>query len=319
MHRRNFLATSACAVALPAAARAQAARTVAWLSPTRAEDGTIFLDALIAGLRDLARHDIRVEAYWGEDSPQRLAEIVAAAVRARPVAIVAQGSTAVAAARATKDIPLVFGYSGDPVEAGMVSSLPRPGGNATGISYMSLELVAKRMEILREVLPAARRIAVLANPQHPGDLVERRVSQAAADALGIEMRYFEARSAAELPAALAAIGDAGADAAMMFPVQTVISRRADIAAWSHARRIPAISGWAQFAQGGNLLSYGANLRDATRRLATFVARVVDGAKPADLPVELPTVVELVVNLRTARALGVEIPVTLLARADEVIE
>lgn len=316
MKRRAFLALTAAAV-MPKTGVAQATARVAWLSPTHAEDGTIFLDALRAGFKDLGRN-VQIDVHWGDDSVEKLAQIVTAAVASRPAVIVAQGATAVAVRRATNDIPIVFGYSGDPIEARLVESISRPGGNATGISYMSLELVAKRMEILREALPKARRIAVLANPQHPGDRVERRVSEAAAVSLGLEMRYFEARGAAELPAALASIGEAGADAAMMFPVQTIISKRSDIAAWSRASRIPTISGWAQFAQGGNLLSYGANLRGSTRRLASFAGRILDGVRPADLPVELPSVVELVVNLRAARELGIDLPLSILARADEII-
>lgn len=318
MERRSFLLAASCAV-LARRAAAQTLRRVAWISPTRAADGSVFLDELVAGLRDLGRRDVAVEPYWAEDSAERQTRIVAEAIATRPAAIVAYGSSAIQAHRTARDIPIVFGYSGDPVEAGLVTSLARPGGSATGISYMTHDLVAKRMEILREALPNVRRVAVVANPQHPGDSNERRVSQQAADGLGLELLYFDSRTAGELPDALAAVAAARVDAAMFFPVQSVIVRRADIAAWALERRIPTISGWAQFAEGGNLMSYGANLRDVSRRLATFLGRVLGGARPADLPVEQPTKVELAINLRTARALGLDLPLALLARADEILE
>jgi putative ABC transport system substrate-binding protein len=214
---------------------------------------------------------------------------------------------------------VVFGYSGDPIEAGMVDSLPRPGRNLTGISYLTLELVGKRMELLKELLPRAKRIAVVATPDHPGDSSERRVSQAAAARLGIEIDYFEIGRGKTVADILAAIDASRSDAVMFFPTQTVIANRAAIAEWSIKRKLPAISGWAQFADGGNILSYGPNLADASRRLAFYVDRILKGAKPGDLPVELPTRVELVVNLKTARALGVNVPPSVLLRADRVIE
>jgi len=172
---------------------------------------------------------------------------------------------------------------------------------------------------VREVLPGAKRVAVLANPQHPGDQGERRASQVAAAALGMSLAYFEARNAAELVDALAAIERSGSDAVVMFPVQNVINNRERIAAWSIKNRLPAVSGWAQFVEGGNLMSYGPSLRAASRRLAVYVDRILKGARPADLPVELPTQVELVVNLKTAGALGLTIPQSVLLRAQRVIE
>jgi putative ABC transport system substrate-binding protein len=217
--------------------------------------------------------------------------------------------------RATTTIPVVFGYSGDPVEAGLVESLSRPGGNMTGISYLALDLVGKRIELVREVLPGAKRIAIVAQPQHPGDQGERRASQAAATALGLSLEYFESRNTAQLMDALAAIEKSRSDAV----VQNIILNRERIAAWALKSRIPAVSGWAQFAEGGNLMSYGPNLREASRRLAFYVDKILKGAKPAEIPVELPTRVELVVNLKAAKALGVTVPQTVLLRADQVIE
>ncbi len=220
--------------------------------------------------------------------------------------------------RATQTIPVVFGFSGDPVEAGLVKSLSRPGGNLTGVYFLTLDLVGKRIELLKEILPQAKRVAVLANPQHPGDKAERRAAQVAASALGLELEYFEARTAAEILAALGAMQRTRADAALIFPFATMMAQRERIAKWSLEQRIPTISGWAQFAEGGNLMSYGPDLRRTLHRLAALVDKILKGAKPSDIPVELPTSVELVVNLKAAKALGITVPPALLLRADRVI-
>ncbi len=290
--RRRFLtalaaglsSSSSLSWAQPAAAR------VAWLSPTRAADGSIFLDELKRGLRELRYVDgknLVLDAYWGEDSAARVEKLLGDAIESRPQVIVVQGSAAVAARRTNTQIPVVFGYSGDPVEAGLVESLRRPGRNMTGISYLVLELVGKRMELLKEALPSVKRLAVIANPQHPGDKAERRISERAAAALGMSIEYFEASGPQQLGDALSAVEKTRSDALMLFPVQYVISNRERISVWAIKNRIPPISGWAQFAEGGNLMSYGANLRETSRRLASFADRILKGAKPADLPVEIP--------------------------------
>jgi len=317
----NALGLGVLAVALPVIAQAPPSR-ISWLSPTKAKDGSPFLNELRLGLSDLGYvegRNILIDPYWGEDSAERVPKLIAEVVASNPRVIVAQGSTAPPMRRANTSIPVVFGYSGDPVEAGLVESLARPGGNFTGISYLALDLVGKRIQLIKEALPGAKRVAVLAQPQHPGDSGERRASESAAAALGLSLEYFEARGAGQLPEALAAIEKSRSDAVVMFPVQAIMLNSERIAAWAIKSRIPAISGWAQFAEGGNLMSYGPNLRVATRRLAFYVDRMLKGAKPADLPVELPTRVELVVNMKTARALGIKIPQSILLRADSVIE
>lgn len=320
--RRDFIAAAAALAApLPVMAQPVAPR-VAWLSPTRAADGSVFLDELREGLRALGYVEPRsllLEPYWGEESGEKTAALIATIIQTNPRVIVSQGAAAVALRRANTAIPIVFGYSGDPIEAGLVESMPRPGGTMTGISYMTLELMGKRLELLKEVLPDARRIGVLSSPMHPGDRTERQASETAGRLLGLDLEFHEQRNRAELTAALAAMAAARVDAVMMFPVQSIIIARQMIADWSVAHRIPAISGWAQFAQGGNFMSYGPNLRDASRRLAAFVDRILKGAKPAELPVELPARVELVINLQAAKALGITVPAALISRADEVIE
>ena len=308
---------------LPGAAQAQSSLPrVILVSPSPIAEGGLFFDALQLGLRETGQvegRSLQLDAAWGDGTPQRAAKLMAEVVASAPAIIVTQGTMGPVASKATTTIPVVFGYSGDPVEAGLVDSLPRPGRNMTGISYMTLDLVGKRMEMLKEVLPGARRIAVVATPDHPGDSAERRVSQAAAGKLGIEIQYFELGRGRTVADVLAAIDSARSDAVMFFPTQTVIASRAAIAEWSLKRKVPTISGWAQFAEGGNLLSYGPSLADASRRLAFYVDRILKGAKPGDLPVELPTRMELVINQKTARALGVSVPPSVLVRADRVIE
>lgn len=317
----NVLGLGVLAAALPVIAQTPANR-ISWLSPTKAKDGSPFLSELRVGLSDLGYvegRNILIDPYWGEDSAERIPKLIAEVIASNPRVIVAQGSTAPPMRRADTSIPVVFGYSGDPVEAGLVESLARPGGNFTGISYLALDLVGKRIQLIKEALPGVKRIAVLAQPQHPGDRGERRESEFAAKALGLSLEYFEMRGAGQLAEALASIEKSRSDAVVMFPVQAIMLNSERIAAWAIKNRIPAISGWAQFAEGGNLMSYGPNLRAVTRRLATFVDRILKGSKPADLPVELPTRVELVVNNKAARALGLKIPQSILLRADRVIE
>lgn len=306
---------------VPSAWSQPAPPRLVWVSPTPGGGGPFF-DALRLGLRELGYvegRNLQLQSVWSDGTPQGSAKLVAEVVASSPTVIVSQGSIGPLAAKATTTIPVVFGYSGNPVEAGMVESLARPGRNLTGISYLALDLVGKRMELLKEVLPAARRIAVVASPDHPGDSSERRSSQAAAAQLGIELQYFEIGRGKTIPEILAAIEGVGSDAVMFFPTQTVIANRSVIAEWALKRKVPTISGWATFVDGGNLVSYGPNLAEASRRLAYYVDRILKGAKPGDLPVEQPTRVELVVNQKTARAIGVNVPTTILLRADRVIE
>ena len=322
MNRRD----AACALLTfgvsPSPVKAQASSRVAWVSIAPASDGALFLDELRNGLRDLGRHEgqnLVLDAYWGDNTAAKVEQSVARVIAAAPDVIVSQGNAAFALRKATRTIPIVFGFSGDPVEAGLVQTMARPGGNMTGISYLTLALVGKRMQLLKEVLPGIRSIAVIAFPQHPGDQSERAATQAAATALDLRVAYYEARSASDIAVALGQIEQSPHQAVMAFPVQNIIAGRERIAQWSIRNRIPVVSGWAQFAQGGNLMSYGPNLRLASFRLASFVDRILRGAHPADLPVEQPVQVELVINVRTARALGVTIPQSMLLRADEVIE
>ena len=285
----------------------------------RVKDGLGELRRGFADLGHIEGRSIIIEPYWGDDDPAKTAKNVAEAIASRPALIVAQGGTGPIVRRSATSIPVVFGYSGDPVEAGIVDSFNRPGRNLTGISYMQLDLVGKRLELLKEIMPRIRRVAIIASPQHPGDRLERRASQAAANQLGLELEYFDIRNAVELLEVLPAVAKAKAQAAVMFPTQHIISSRERIAAWSVKTRMPAVSGWAQFAEGGNLFSYGPNLGETMRRLAFFADRILKGARPAELPMELPTHVEFVINLRMAKTLGITVPPTVLLRANRVIQ
>jgi ABC-type uncharacterized transport system substrate-binding protein len=294
---------------------------VGWISLDRA-DGSPFFEPFRGGLRDLGYvegRNLAIDARWAEGSTERLDLIAAELVKSNPPVIVTHGAAIHPLRRAGATMPIVFGYSGDPVEAGLVESLARPGRNLTGVSFLSLELVGKRFELLKDVIPKLTRVAILANPEHPGELAELRTSQAAAKALGLTLEYFAVRSAPELEDALTAIPKARGEAVVVFPDAFTLRSRERIALFGLKHRIPVVSGWGQFADSGCLMTYGPNLRASYRRLATYVDRILKGAKPADLPVELPTSVELVVNMKTATALAIRIPEPVLARADRVIE
>ena len=221
--------------------------------------------------------------------------------------------------RAKPPGPVVFAFSGNPVDAGFVQSFAHPGGNFTGISLMSLDLSGKRIELLREIVPQVRRLAVLARPEHAGVHRERAVSEEVVAKLGMTMAYVPIEAASGLDGALQAIARQNCDALVTFPDGVMVANSGRIAQFAVDAKLPTVSGWASFADTGFLLTYGPNLADSYRGLARHVDRILRGAKPSDLPVELPRAVELVLNTRTARALGVTIPQSMLLRADRIVE
>jgi putative ABC transport system substrate-binding protein len=322
--RREVLtlaATGLAVAAFPAAAQPAPFR-LGWIGPGKLAEDLPLLDTLRQGLSALGYVEGRnlvIDARSSEHSPALADAHVVAMVADKPHVIVTFGPPAIAVRRATKTIPVVFAYSGDPVLAGLVESYARPGSNCTGISFLALDLVGKRIELLQAVLPGLKRIAIVASPQHPGDQAERRASEVAAKAIGVDIEYFEIAGGAQLDQALEAVRNSRNEAALMFPVQSIISNSGRIAAWSMKHRIPAVSGWSRFAEEGNLMTYGANMHEAYRRLATFVDRILKGAKPAELAVEIPLNFELVINLKSAKALGIRVPQPVLLRADRVIE
>lgn len=326
--RRSFTAVVSAAVlgaslgvALPAHSQLVVPRVV-WLSAVPESLGAPFFGELRAGLLELGYVDgrnIRLESRWADGTGPSAEKLIIDTIAGNPTLIVSQGSVGPLLRKAATSLPVVFGYSGDPVEAGMIDSLARPGRNMTGITYMNAELIAKRMQLLKEFLPSTRRVAVVSSPDHAGDASERRVTQDAAAKLGVALEYFEFRAGARMVELLSAVEQSRSDAVLFFPTQGIIANREVIAAWSRKARIPAISGWAQFADGGNVMSYGPNLTDASRRLAYYVDRVLKGARPGELPVETPARVEFVINIQAAKALGISVPQALRLRADRVIE
>ncbi len=324
MKRREFIAwLSGAAAAWPLAARAQqAVRTarIGYLSPASEPDPNIeiFRHGMSA-LGYVEGRDYVLQARYAQRNYARLPALVQELLAAKVELIVTGGASSRGASFAAQSVPVVFGFSGDPVDAGIVASFARPGGNATGVSFLALDLAAKRAELIKEVAPTIKRIAVLSNPEHPGEVSELRVTREAADKLGIGTQYFPADSDAAIPAAFAAIADSQCDALLTFPDALTLFHRQRIAAFALSHRLPSIFGWKAYTDGGGLISYGPILRHSHARLAYFVDRILKGTKPADLPVEQPTTLELVVNLKTAKALGLTVPPTLLARADEVIE
>ena len=225
-------------------------RRLAWLSSTDAADGAIFIDEFRRGLRErgwIEARNLVIQARWLDGRRDRIEPVIDELLAWKPDVIATQGAAARFVRLATETIPVVFG-SGDPVEAGLVASLARPGRNMTGISFMTTDLVGKRIELLKELAPKARRIAVVADPQHAGHSIERSVAEAAARSQGLEFAYHECRDRAELFATLAAIERAGSELVLFFPVALVIAERIAIAQWSLRHRIPTVSGWAQFAR-----------------------------------------------------------------------
>jgi len=235
------------------------------------------------------------------------------------VIVTAAPAATEAAKRATSTIPIVFGVSGDPIASGLVASLARPGGNITGLASIAPEVVGKQLELLKEVAPKISRVAILQNPSNPGHPVVVRQAEAAARALGVQLHVAQARTPSELDGAFARMRGERMDGVLVVRDALVLAQRTQIAALAAKSRLPAVYGFRENAEAGGLMAYGANVPLMYRRAATYVDKILKGAKPADLPVEQPTKFELVINLKTAKALGLTIPPSLLQRADEVIQ
>lgn len=326
MNRRTIcrvLAVMPMVLPMTAAGESPPVLRVAWVSPERAGSNSPNLAALRAGMRELGYvegKNLVIDTWWGEGSGERLEQMAGDIVRARPdVIVTGSGLAVLPMMRAGVKLPIVFVLSADPVEAKVVASFPRPGGNLTGISLFSLDLMGKRLEFLKEAMPGLKRIAIIANPEHSGEPLELKAAQEAAAKLGLSYQYFPVRSEREFDEALASIARGRDEAILAFADGFTMSFADRIAAFSVANKVPAVSGWAFFVQRGNLMSYGPVIDECYRRLAVYVDKIYKGAKPADLPVELPTKVELVINLQTAKKLGLTIPQSLLLRADNVIQ
>jgi putative ABC transport system substrate-binding protein len=326
MPRRAFAAWLAAA-AFPARAQGVSSSgpslpRIAWITGARRDASSPFLGALRQGLAEAGRlegRDFRLDAWWGDDSLASYDGLIAEMLRSRPDLIVTQGPIVQVLARSGTQLPILFALSGDPVESGLVDSLPRPGRNLSGISMLSLDLVGKRMQLLAEALPGMRRLALVTNPGHAGERSELAASRTAAATLGLDVTYLPVRSDAELDEALPTALRARCEGIVVFPDQSMMRRSERFAAFAQQHRIPAASGWAEFARRGNLMSYGPNLQQVFRRLASYVDRVLKGMRPAEMPVELPVTIEQIINVRSARAMGLTVPRAVLMRADELIE
>jgi len=324
MKRRAFLATTLAtayfsAADLAAQSGAKVYR-IGWLTAQRAASLAPYLDAFRGGLADLGYvegRDLAIEYRYGDDTTERVPELAAELVRVPVDLIVAQGAAAFEVHGLT--VPIVYGISADPVSAGFADSLARPRGNMTGLTFMAVELVGKRLELLREIIPALRRVAIVGNPEHPGALLERGFSEETGRRLGLEIAYFPTRNRNELSAAFTEMSKDLPQAISLLADGFAIENRQDIIDYATSRRVPVISGWPVFAQSGAICTYGPRLTESNRRLAYYVDRILKGAKPADLPIEQPTTFELVVNLKSAKALGITIPLSVEMRSDRVIE
>jgi len=324
MDRRRFLLTSlAGAYAMPVAARAQQTDRVyriGWLGP---DQTTHRREWLVQDLRDLGYvegRNVEIAYRFAKGNIDRLDALAAELVGLKVDVIVAVSQPAVQAAQhATKTIPIVMYGVGDPVATRLVASLTRPGGNITGLSQLSPELSAKRLALLKEAVPAASRIAVLSNPTNPSNAPQIKDISGAARTLGVSLQVLEIRSAEDLDRAFQAAARERTNALVTLDDLLIFTERDRIVALAASRRLPAMYGWSHFPPAGALMSYGADFRSMYKQAATFVDKILKGAKPADLPVEQPMTFELVINLKTAKALGLTIPPSLLARADQVIE
>lgn len=326
-HRTIHLLLTAVLALTPLAVQAQAPHTmprIGWISLAAPEDAesSPFFEAFRQGLRELGYvegRNLMIEARWARGDPERGGELAKELVGLRMAAIVTQGAAIRAVRPVAGTVPVVFGLSADPVQAGLVDSLARPGRNFTGTTFMSYEVNAKRLELLKEAFPTVSRIALLSNPEHPGEHIELETSRKTAMALGLAIQYVPVRSVQEFEPAFAAIAKEGAEAIVILPDALVMQHRARLIEFTTKLGIPTVSGWSAFARSGGVMTFGPNLRDSFRALARSVDKILKGATPAEVPVEQPTTFELVVNLRAARALGITIPQSILARADEVIE
>jgi putative ABC transport system substrate-binding protein len=325
--RRAFLGTVAGGLlTAPLAAEAQQEgrmSRVGWLAPGPAPAGGPMLNALREGLRELGYADgqsIQFESRWAEGQINRLPALAEDLVRLKVQVIFAWGYPSIMAAkRATATIPIVFLTHFDPVESGFVASLARPGGNVTGRTFMSPDLAAKRLQLLREIVPGVSHVAVMANTAHPGTQSMLAHFQSSAQALGVKLEIVEPQSPDQFEGAFATIVRKGVGALHVNLDPLFMENRPRLIQLAMTHRLPATYDTRQFADGGGLMSYGPSVFGEVRRAAVQVHRILKGAKPADLPVEQPTKFELVINLKTAKALGLTIPPSLLQRADQVIE
>ena len=326
MRRREFITLLGGAAAWPLAARAQQAAipVIGFLSSRSPSESASVEAAFREGLKEagyIEGQNLHVAFRWADGQFARLPSLAEALVDLRVAVIVAVGgvNAAFAAKSATATIPIVFVVGGDPVANGLVTSLNRPGGNITGMTVMSAELVLKRLELLREIAPKLAALAMLANPLSPESTSEIKDVQVAAQTMGLQLKIFNASTLNELSTAFTAIAELRPDALLVASDPFFLLRREELTVLAARIGAPAIYPFREFAPSGGLISYGTNIASTYRQAGIYTGRILRGAKPAELPIMLPTQFWMVINLKTAKTLGLDVPTTLLARADEVIE
>jgi putative ABC transport system substrate-binding protein len=325
MKRRDFITLLGGAAAWPFVARAQQAGklpTIGFLGTITSSVESLRLAALVRRLRELGwieGHNVAIEIRWAEGRPERYSEIATEFVRLKVSVIVTGGTqSALAIKQVTSVVPIVFATVADPVGIGLVASLARPGGNITGLSMQQNDLGSKRLGFLREVVPGLRRVAILTNIDSPSAMLERSEVEAAAGVLGLKVDLLDIRRTEDIASAFEAL-KRGAEALYLVNEPLVNLNRIRINIMALAARLPTVHSNRENVELGGLMSYGPSILDQYRRAADYVDKILRGAKPGDIPVEQPIKFDLVVNLITAKAIGLEVPPTLLARADEVIE
>jgi putative ABC transport system substrate-binding protein len=325
MRRRDLITLLGAAAVWPLAAQAQQAgklQTIGYLGATTAAAEKSRTEAFVQRLHELGwieRRTIAIEYRWGEGRDERFAEIAAEFIRLKVDVILSTGTAAALVSKQTTAvIPIVFGLAGDPLGTGLVASLARPGGNVTGLSNQAADLAGKRLEILRDLVPGFRRLAILANAHYPGGIPEIREVQTAAVTLGLDVAPLEVRRAEDIAPTFDKI-KGRADTLYVVGDTLMNSIRTRIAILAVGARMPTMYVHRDYVEAGGLISYGANIQNLFRRAADYVDKILRGAKAGDLPVEQPTKFDFAINLTTAKALGIDVPPMLLARADEVIE
>lgn len=323
MQRREFITLfGGAAIVWPLAARAAGPAHIGFISSLSPNAAADFVDALRDGLAARGFSEpatLKLDLLFADYVLERVPALVEELERRRVNVIVTHAAATTSVVKGRRTTPAVYEFSADPVTLGIATDLAHPLFNATGVTLMMAELNSKRLEVLREIAPNIRRIAVIANPLHPGSEFERKDSEAKARQLGMEMFFFPTPDREELDRALRAIGANPVQAIVLFSDAFVVENRKPIIEFAMSRGMPIISGWAIMADSGALCTYGPRLVESYRRVAYFVDRILKGAKPDELPIEQPTVLEFVVNLKSANTLGITIPLAVLARADRVIE
>jgi putative ABC transport system substrate-binding protein len=322
MRRRQFIVGLGGAAAWPVAAWARQPTVIGFLNAGTPDGYAPMAAAFRQGLKEVGyseAQNVSIEYRWADGQYDRLPAMAADLVRGQVAVIFTNSPGVVATKAATTTIPIVFATAGDPVELGFVAALNRPGGNITGVTQLSVEVASKRLELMHELVPMETIIAVLLNPNYPSAETQLRDMQAAARTLGLQVHALRASNEREINDAFATLVQLRADAFVISSDPFLNSRTKQLAALALRHAVPTIFQYREFAVAGGLMSYGGSIVDSYRQAGVYTGRILKGEKPADLPVQQSTKVELILNLKTAKALGLTVPITLLVRADEVIE